>query len=432
MKNKYTDFANSISQALIDEKPKSSRIILYIICALVVSFIIWAYFTKVNELVRGEAKVIPYGQNKIVQNFEGGIVKEIVVEEGDLVKKGDVLLRIENKQYSSVYEKNVDEIDELKIRQKRLYAEVNQKDFVIENNDALSKKEYDLYITNKEQFKSKIKVAEEQLDQKNKEKDGINSNIKFLQNSLSLISKEREMVQPLAEKGIVSKVEYLKLEREINSVRDELETAKLSLQKVNSMIKEAENRVVGVKNEFINDSQKNYSDVTSKLNAISKETGALEDQVNRTSITAPVNGYIKKVFVNTIGGSVQPRMDLVEIVPSEDRLLIETRINPEDIAFLTPGLEVSIKFTAYDFTIYGSLKGKIEKISPDSTTDKDKTFYLVYIKSENNYLVSKDNKVLQIIPGMRGSADIITGQKSVITYLLKPIIKTKQYAFSEK
>ncbi len=432
MKDKYKDFANSISQVLIEEEPKSSKIILYIIAALILSFIIWAYFTKVNELVRGEAKVIPYGQNKIVQNFEGGIVKEILVEEGDLVKKGDVLLKIENKQYSSVYEKNVDEIDELKIRQKRLFAEVNQKDFVIESDDALSKKEYDLYITNKEQFKSKIKVAEDQLDQKLKEKEAINSNIKFLQNSLSLISKEREMIQPLAEKGIVSRVEYLKLEREINSVKDELETAKLSLRKINSMIKEAENRILGVKSDFIYESQKNYSDVSSKLNAISKETGALEDQVNRTSITAPVSGYIKKIFVNTIGGSVQPRMDLVEIVPSEDRLLIETRINPEDIAFLTSGLEVSIKFTAYDFTIYGSLKGKIEKISPDSTIDKDKTYYLVYIKSEKNYLESKDSKVLHIIPGMRGSADIITGQKSVLTYLLKPIIKTKQYAFSEK
>ncbi len=431
MKNNEKEYSNSISQALIDDTPKSGRIVLYIILGLLVVFFIWAYFTKVNELVRGEAKVIPYGQNKIVQNFDGGIIKEIVAEEGDLVQKGDVILRIENVQSASIYDKNVGTIDELKLRQKRLYAEVNQIDFEIEKNDAISQKEYNLYLTNKEQFKSKIKVLEEQVQQKVKEKDEINSNVKYLQNSLSLISKEREMIKPLSEKGIVSQVEYLKLEREVNSIRDNLESAKLSLSRVSSMIKEAENRISEAKNEFINEAQKDYSEISSKLNSISKENNALEDQVKRTAIKAPVTGYIKKMFVNTIGGSVQPGMDLVEIVPSEDKLLIETKINPEDIAFLTPGLEVSIKFTAYDFTIYGSLKGTIEKISPDSTTEEDKTYYLIYVKSEQNYLKSK-NKILNIIPGMRGSADIITGQKSILTYLLKPIIKTKQYAFSEK
>jgi adhesin transport system membrane fusion protein len=431
MKNNEKEYSNSISQALIDDTPKSGRIVLYIILGLLVVFFIWAYFTKVNELVRGEAKVIPYGQNKIVQNFDGGIIKEIVAEEGDLVQQGDVILRIENVQSASIYDKNVGEIDDLKLRQKRLYAEVNQIDFVIEKNDAISQKEYNLYLTNKEQFNSKIKVLEEQVQQKIKEKDEINSNVKYLQNSLSLISKEREMIKPLSEKGIVSQVEYLKLEREVNSIRDNLESAKLSLSRVSSMIKEAENRISEAKNEFINEAQKQYSDISSKLNSISKENNALEDQVKRTAIKAPVTGYIKKMFVNTIGGSVQPGMDLVEIVPSEDKLLIETKINPEDIAFLTPGLEVSIKFTAYDFTIYGSLKGTIEKISPDSTTEEDKTYYLIYVKSEQNYLKSK-NKILNIIPGMRGSADIITGQKSILNYLLKPIIKTKQYAFSEK
>lgn len=149
-------------------------------------------------------------------------------------------------------------------------------------------------------------------------------------------------------------------------------------------------------------------------------------------ITSPVTGFIKKLNINTIGGSVQPAMDLVEIVPKEESLLIETKIKPEDIAFLKPGLKASIKFTAYDFAIYGSLDGKIEKISPDSTTnEKEETYYYVYIKTDKNHLGSEE-KLLNIIPGMRGSADIITGQKSIMTYLLKPIIKTKQYAFTEK
>lgn len=429
--NHDVDYSSSISQALLDDKPKSSRIILYIITLLIILFFVWAYFTKVEQLVRGEAKVIPYGQNQIVQNFEGGIVDKIMVEEGDLVQKGDVLLKIENKQYSSIYEKNIFEVDELVISQKRLFAEANEEDFNIEKNDKLSKKEYDLYLSNKEQFNSKISVLKEQLSQKIKEKNEIISKIKYLNNSYNLISEEKNMIKPLAEKGIVSQVEYLKLRREANSIKDELESTKLTLSRLDSIVKEFENRVDEAKIEFKNTAQKEYNEVTSKINQMSKQNKGLEDQVKRTSITSPVTGYIKKMYINTIGGSVQPGMDLVEIVPKEEKLLIETKIKPEDIAFLTQGLKASIKFTAYDFTIYGSLDGKIEKISPDSTIEEKQTYYYIYIKTDKNYLGNKD-KNQNIIPGMRCSADIITGKKSILSYLLKPIIKTKQYAFSEK
>lgn len=200
MKNSDIEYASSVSAALIDDKPKSTKIILYLIFALLIVFFVWAYLTNVNQLVRGEAKVIPSGQNKIVQNFEGGIIKNIEVEEGDLVKKGDILIKIENVQYSSVYDKNVFEIEELKIRQKRLYVQANQIDFEIENPNDLTKKEYDLYLANKEQLNSKIEVLKEQVSQKQKEKNEINSNIKFLQNSYYLILKERNMIKPLAKK----------------------------------------------------------------------------------------------------------------------------------------------------------------------------------------------------------------------------------------
>jgi len=433
MKNKNdTEYVNSVSFALLEETPNSTKVILYTIFLLIFFFFIWAYFTNVDQLVRGEAKVIPYGQNQKVQNFEGGIISEILVKEGDLVQKGDALLKIENKQYSSIYEKNVFEIDELKIREKRLFAEANDKEFNIEKNDEISKKEYALYLSNKEQVNSKIKVLEEQLVQKIKEKDEVYSRIKYLNNSYALIEQERNVLEPLSDKGIVSKVELLKLKREANSIKDELEATKLTLSRLDSIISESKNRIIESKQEFKNSAQKELNEVTSKLNQSSKENQGLEDQVKRTLITSPVTGYIKKLNINTIGGSVQPAMDLVEIVPIEEKLLIETKIKPEDIAFLKSGLKASIKFTAYDFAIYGSLDGEIEKISPDSTTnEKDETFYLIYIKTDKSYLGDEKNP-LNIIPGMRGSADIITGQKSVLTYLLKPIIKTKQYAFSEK
>lgn len=425
------EFMNSVSQALVEKAPNSTKVVLYIILSLVVFFFTWAYFSKIDQLVRGESKVIPYGQNQIVQNFEGGIVSEILAEEGDLVRKGDVLVKLKNKQYSSAYEKNVLEIDELKAQKNRLYAEANNKSFIFDEKNDIYQKEYDLYISDLAQLKSKLQVFDEQISQKEKEKNEIRSKIRFLDQNFKLIREEQKVMDPLVKRGIVSKVEYLKLLREANSIKDELESTKLSLNRTSSSVKEYKNRYAEAQQQFKNTAHGKYNEVVAKINQFSKQNQGLEDQVDRTVVISPVTGFIKKMHVNTIGGSVQPGMDLVEIVPKEKKLLIEAKIKPEDIAFLHPEQKVTLKFTAYDFTIYGSLDGLIDKISPDSVTDKENnTYYLVYIRTNKDYL-GTEHKPLMIMPGMRGSADILTGQKNILTYLLKPIIKTKQYAFTE-
>tara|TARA_B100001063_G_scaffold215853_1_gene217085 strand:+ start:52 stop:1362 length:1311 start_codon:yes stop_codon:yes gene_type:complete len=425
------DYINSVSQALVEKTPNSTKVILYTILLLVISFFAWAYLAKIDQLVRGESKVVPYGQNQIVQNFEGGVITEILVEEGDLVKKGDILLKLKNKQYSSTYEKNILEIEALKARKNRLYAEANGKDFIFEKNNDIYQKEYDLYKSDLSQLDSKLRVFDEQISQKEKEKNEIRSRIRHLEQSFNLIIQEQKVMEPLVKRGIVSKVEYLKLLREANTIKDELESVRLSLNRVSSSVKEYTNRYKEAKSEFQNNAHKEYNEVISKIEQSLKQNQGLEDQVNRTLVVSPVTGYIKKMHVNTIGGSVQAAMDLVEIVPKDNNLLIEAKIKPEDIAFLHPKQKVTLKFTAYDFTIYGSLDGEIDKISPDSVTDKENnTYYLVYVKTSKNYL-GTDEKPLEIMPGMRGSADIKTGQKTVMSYLLKPLIKTKQYALTE-
>lgn len=425
-------YINSVSKAMVEQAPNSTKVLLYLIFFLVLAFFVWAYYAQVEQLVRGESKVIPSGQNQMVQNFEGGIITEILVEEGDLVRKGEVLLKLKNKQYSSTYEKNILELDELEARKQRLFAEANDKEFKFIRKNKFYEKEYDLYKSDKKQLNSRLEVLQEQVLQKKKEKREINSRIRHLRQNFNLIRKEQKVMEPLVKKGIVSKVEYLKLLREANSIKDELESTKLSLNITNSTIKEYENRKKEAKIEFQNEAHKEYNNVVSKLEQFTKKNQGLEDQVKRTIVVSPVNGYIKKMFVNTIGGSVQAAMNLVEIVPKDKELLIEARIKPEDIALIYQGQEVNLKFTAYDFAIYGGLIGKIDKISPDSVTDKDKnTYYLVHIKTNKDYLGTK-KEPLAILPGMRGSADIIAGKKTVLTYLLKPIIKTKQYALTEK
>lgn len=431
--NKTNDYEyiNSVSQALVEKVPSSTKVLLYLICLLMISFFVWAYFANIDQLVRGESKVIPYGQNQIVQNFEGGIITELLVEEGDLVKKGDILLQLKNKQSSSTYEKNILEIDVLKAQKNRLYAEANDKEFVFDERNDIYQKEYELYKSDMSQLDSKLRILKDQISQKEKERNEIRSKIRHLSQSFKLIRQEQNVMDPLVKRGIVSKVEYLKLLREANSIKEELESSKLSLKRVSSSVNESKNRYKEAKSEFQNNAHKEYNDIIGKIKQFSKQNQGLADQVDRTSVVSPVTGYIKKMHINTIGGSVQPGMDLVEIVPKNKKLLIEAKIKPEDIAFLHNEQNVTLKFTAYDFTIYGSLDGTIEKISPDSTTDQENnTYYLVYIRADKDYL-GTDEKPLMIMPGMRGSADILTGKKTVLTYLLKPVIKTKQYAFTE-
>ncbi|MBU3014094.1 HlyD family type I secretion periplasmic adaptor subunit [Poseidonibacter lekithochrous] len=425
------EYINSVSQALVEKVPSSTKVLLYLIFLLLICFFIWAYFANIDQLVRGESKVIPYGQNQIVQNYEGGIITKILVEEGDLVNKGDILLQLKNKQSSSTYEKNILEIDVLKAQKNRLYAEANDEDFIFDEKNDIYQKEFDLYESDISQLDSKLRILKDQISQKEKERNEIRSRIKHLDQNFKLIRQEQKVMDPLVKRGIVSKVEYLKLLREANSIKDELESSKLSLKRVLSSVDEAKNRFKEAKSEFKNNAHKEYNEIIGKINQFSKQNQGLADQVDRTSVVSPVTGYIKKMHINTIGGSVQPGMDLIEIVPKNKKLLIEAKIKPEDIAFLHNEQNVTLKFTAYDFTIYGSLDGTIEKISPDSTTDQENnTYYLVYIRANKDYL-GTDAKPLMIMPGMRGSADILTGKKTVLTYLLKPVIKTKQYAFTE-
>lgn len=424
---------NSLSNLLINQNPKSAKLILYVIFALVVIFLVWAYNAKIDQLVRGESKVVPYGENQIVQNFDGGIITKILVNEGDLVQKGEVLIKLQNKESLSTYEKNVLEINELKAEQKRLYAEANAKEFLYDKNSSLELKEYELYKSDIRQFNSKLAVLNEQVKQKQKEAKEIRSRVLHLKENFALILKEQKVMEPLVKEGIVSKVEYLKLLREANSIKEELESTKLSLNVTHSAIDEYKNRQQEATEEFKNKAHKEYSDISDKIEQFLAKNQGLEDRVKRTSVTSPVTGYIKKMYVNTIGGSVKPGMDLVEIVPKDKELLVEAKIKPEDIALVYPGQDVTLKFSAYDFAIYGSLKGKIVRISPDSMTDRDRRniYYLVNIKADKDYLGNKKDPKY-ILPGMRGSADIIAGQNTILNYILKPIIKTKQYAFTEK
>lgn len=432
-----TDSINEVSQAIIDDAPRVIRLTLWVILALVLQSFIWAGFAKIDEVTRGEGKAIPSSKLQKIQNLEGGIVTELYVHEGQIVNAGTPLLHLDDTRFASnVGETEADKLG-LRAKVERLTAEVENRDFVISPEIAsqapdVARGETELYNSRREQFHNEISGLEEQLVQKKQELRDFESKEDQFKHSLGLIRQEIKMSEPLLASGAISKVELLRLRRTEVETAGQLNSISLSLPKATSEIKEIENKIGESRGRFQSDALAQLNEARTNLSKTQASVKALEDRVNRTMVTSPVRGIVQQVMVNTIGGVIQPGSDLVEIVPLDDKLLIEAKIQPRDIAFLHPGQHAMVKFTAYDYTIYGGLQGEVVQISPDTVTDKQgRSFYIVRLQTDKNYLGTKEHPML-IIPGMVASVDILTGKKTILSYLLKPIIRARAEALRER
>jgi adhesin transport system membrane fusion protein len=373
----------------------------------------------------------------MIQNLEGGIVEEILVREGEEVVKGQILIKIDNKKSQSSFSSNAILADALEAKILRLKAESNGENFEVSQEltkriPELVANERSLYDTNKLQFSSKLNALKAQLTQKKQELSEAYSQRKHLKTSLGMINKEVRMTKPMVARGVSSKVDFLKLQREANQASEQYSAVNLSIPRLNAAIKEVKSTITESKLLFKNEAKLQLNEAIAELRGIRVNSTALKDQVTRTLVRSPMNGIVQKMFVHTVGGVIKPGADIVEVVPSDQTLLVEVKIKPSDIAFIYFNQKAIVKFSAYDFSIYGGLDGKVVLISADTIKDeKDNTFYTVRIKTNKNFLGS-EKKPLKIIPGMTVNVDIITGQKSVLDYILKPILKTKQYTFSER
>ena len=431
------EFMNSLSAAILEKSPNKISTIIKLWLITVLAFIIWASFAEIDEITRGSGKVIPYGQNQVIQNLEGGIVEAILVHEGERVKKGEVLIKIKNLQNISSSQTNEIKYKELLAKKLRLYAEANELPFkAIKTDDEELKAQIQLaqqlYNSDMREYKAQDNAIVQQIEQKKQELKEAKAKIRSLQKSLTYVTEEIAMTEPMVKEGVKSRVDFLKLKREANGIENSIEAAKLSLPRLESAIKEYRNKRIEAKQQFIKKAQEELNKTTAEISRLKTQQIAYNDQVNRTMVKSPVDGIVQKLFVHTVGGVVKPGADLVEIVPINEKLYLEIKIKPRDIAFIHPGAETMVKISAYDFSIHGGLKGKVVNISPDTITDKEgKTFYLINVETEKNYLGTPKHP-LNIIPGMTASVDIVTGKKTVMQYILKPILKSKQYVFSEK
>jgi adhesin transport system membrane fusion protein len=428
----------SLSGAVLQKAHTTSKIVLLIIFFTFFWFVLWASLAEIDEITRGEGKVIPSSHIKVLQNLEGGIVQDILIREGHKVKKGQPLLKIDNQKFISEFEEIRSKLDTLEAKEARLYAEANQKRFGVKKSlfnriPDLIRQEHSLYRSNQLKVENENNVLKEQLSQKINELEEARVRKKHYEESTKLIYNQLRIVEPMVRQGIETEVELLKLEREANELQEKYNTVNISIPRLRSVISEYRNKIRNVKLEFIAKAKEEYNKVIGEKNSLLKKLSGSKDQVTRTLIKSPVTGVIKTIHVNTIGGVIKPGMDLIEIVPDDETLLVEAKIKPADIAFLYPGQSALVKVSAYDFSIYGGLSGKVSHISADTIKDKkENEFYLVRIKTDRKSLKGKQGEDLEIITGMTVTVDILTGKKTVMDYLLKPILKAKGTALSER
>ena len=437
LSEKDYEFMHSLSSAVLQSTPKKIRVVLYFWIFSILMLVTWAYFAQIDEIARGDGDIVPSGENQMIQNLEGGIIEEILVKEGEIVEKGQLLIKIDNQKSKSSFSTNAIKAEALDAKIIRLNAEASGGIFKVTKDmekliPEFIKNERSLYNTNKQQLHSKLNALKEQLSQRRHDLSEAKSSRNSMKQSLKMINEEVQMTKPMVVKGVRSKIDFLKLQREANEVKDRYNTARLSVPRLVSAINEVKSTIR--ETTFIHraDAKLKLNEAVSELRGYRANSTALQDQVRRTLVRAPMKGIVQELFVHTVGGVIQPGADILEIVPTDSTLLVEVKIKPSDIAFIYYGQKAIVKFSAYDFSIYGGLEGEVVLISADTITDqKENVFYTVRIKTNTNYL-ERNGEELKIIPGMTVSVDIITGRKSVLDYILKPILKTKQYTFTER
>ncbi|MGR5348329.1 HlyD family type I secretion periplasmic adaptor subunit [Vibrio mediterranei] len=449
------DYIDDKTAALLLNTPTSARIMLWVMVLFFICAVVWASWAEIDKVTVGQGKVIPSSQVQVIQNLEGGLVKEITVKEGDTVLKGQQLLLIDDTRFRSDFREREQQVLNLTANVLQLSASLTsvvinedvqgddwQKSVTLDFNKlafppsfedehpqlvARQRAEYrqDLF-----KLRNELSVINQQVRQKQQELIEIQARVRNLRNGYNLARDELNITKPLADEGVVPKIELLKLQRQVNDTRRELTSTELKVPSIQSAIQEAMLSRIDIAQKFRSEQQEKLNQAQDKLSSMTESAVGLEDRVNRTVVVSPVNGTVKTLNVNTVGGVIQPGMDIVEIVPTEDTLLVEVKIAPKDIAFLRPDLHAIVKFSAYDFTKYGGMDGTLEHISADTTQDEEgNSFYIVRVRTDKTSFGHDEQ--LPIIPGMTASVDIITGKRTVLDYLLKPILSAQNNALKE-
>ena len=449
------EMADDVYGAMLTEVPSLHRLTIWAMAALLFSFLVWSYFASIQQVTSGTGKIIPSTQVQVIQSLDGGVLQELFVQEGMQVTKNQPIARIDDTRFRSDFAEQKQEVDSLRANIIRLRAELSS--ILIGNNEQwqrqieINKKvpvypedlqvnaplmvtrQQEEYSERLDNLINQLAIQTQKINQREQEVAELESKVNTLTISYQIATKELDLTKPLAEKNIVSKIELYKLERSVNELKGELSAVSLLAPK----LKSAQQESILNRRETIlayrAESRAELNELQNKLSRINESQVGAQDKVTKALINSPVIGTIKTVHINTLGGVVKPGETIVEIVPTEDKLMVEAKIKPRDIGFLYPGLPAVVKITAYDFARYGGLTGKVEHISADTTQDEEgNSFYLIRVRTDASSIKNSKGVEMPIIPGMLTEVDVITGKRTILEYILNPILRAKEAALRER
>lgn len=433
----YSFMAPKVSA--LSQKPRSfASITLILIGSLITLFLIWSSFAEIDVVTRGNGHVIASQKNQIIAHLEGGIIKKVLVDDGDLIEAGQVLMVIDPTVASARYEAHRENYLRYLAAVERLQAQIDNKEYQVPEEvqkeaPLIADEEMLRYLERKDQVDTQKDIAKKTIIQKQQEIAEQKEKINQTQDQLTLSEEEVKMVAPLVVEQLISKREILRLKRDTANLKGEVATAKEAMTKNQAALEQAQFELDNVENRFQNEDYEQLRDIKIKLEEERANLLEAQDRVTRTDVRSPIKGIVRDIKIRTIGGVVQGGEEIMQIVPFEDTLVVEAKVLPSDVAFIHPGQEASVKVTAYDYSIYGSLEGKLLGISADTVYDSEQkmSFYHVFLRTNKNYL-EHEGKKLPIIPGMTVEVDILTGSRTVMEYMLKPIIKGLSTSLTER
>ena len=418
----------------IMQTPVKAKGLLYLVSIVLFLLVVWSYFAEIDEVAKGDGKVISSQQLQVLQSYDGGIVQDILVGEGQTVKAGQVLLRVDPTRFLSSLEENTTQFAALAAKVQRLSALTQGKALrfnkeLQEQAPSIIENERKLYNSNLAELDEVAAGSDSRIMQRRQDVEEERANLSQYQNVLSLTRKELSVTKPLLASGAVSEIEILRLERQVVELEGNITKSKVAIERglnaiEEEIIKKEESRL-----RLVNRWNQELTDATGEMATLQQSQTSLEDVVSQADIRSPINGTVQRLLINTVGGVITPGSAVVELVPQDDQLIVEAKVSPKDIAFIRQGQPAILKFSAYDFTIYGGMSAEVQHISADAiTNDKDETYYLVRLETKRSIA----DESLDILPGMIVQVDILTGKKTVLNYILSPLFNVTASALRER
>ncbi len=417
------------------------HILLAAVSLVIIVFLVWSNFAELDQVTRGEGKVVPSSATQLIQSAEGGIIKEMKVHEGDIVEAGQVLVELDNTTVTT-------DVNELQQRlwsglaaSARLQAEIDGKDpseiefdkDLLEKAPDVANAERAVAQIRKLQLQSQIATLQDTIEQRQQELRSIDVKVSSSQVSLGLAQKRADLQQKVYASGAGSEAEYISAQQEVQRIVTDIANAEASRPPARAALQEAQSKQREALATFRAEAAQELAKRRADLASVQQLLAGGQTKLGHQVLRSPVHGTVKEIKIRTVGGVAQPAQEIMEIVPIEDTLLIEAQIRPQDRGFIAPNQHAKVKITAYDYSIYGGLEAKVEQISADAIeNEKKEMFFRVRLRTDKNYLIGKQGEQLPIIPGMTATVDILTGKRTVLEYLLKPILKAKQTGFTER